>query len=145
MSVGSTVIDVEIPVFWLAAAESVATQASWSTLKLLDAQAVKDLVDLAPTGCVPDGFAVTASDIFSPEWLSVSTAARPLLLLVRNVVFLGGGYRGIVHPPSDDEGTERTWFESEQRPRKRVSKRSVHGEQSPRGASKTFWRQDDQP
>jgi len=33
------------------------------------------------------------------------------------------GYRGIVHPPSDDEGTERTWFEPEQRPRKRVPKR----------------------
>ncbi len=29
------------------------------------------------------------------------------------------GYRGIVHPPSDDIGTERTWFEPEQRPRKR--------------------------
>ena len=37
------------------------------------------------------------------------------------------GYRGIVHPPSADEGTERTWFEPEQRPRKRVRKRSVHG------------------
>ena len=55
------------------------------------------------------------------------------------------GYRGIVHPPSDDEGTERTWFEPEQRPRKLVPKRSVHGRQSPQGASKTFWRQDDQP
>jgi len=54
-------------------------------------------------------------------------------------------YRGIVHPPSDDEGTERTWFEPEQRPRKRVPKRSVHGKQSPLGASKTSWRQDDQP
>ena len=54
-------------------------------------------------------------------------------------------YRGIVHPPSDDEGTERTWVEPEQRPRKRVPKRSVHGKQSPQGASKTFWRQDDQP
>ena len=32
------------------------------------------------------------------------------------------GYRGTVHPPSDDEGTERTWFEPEQRPRKRVPK-----------------------
>ena len=41
------------------------------------------------------------------------------------------GYRGIVHPPSDDEGTERTWLEPEQRPRKRVPKRSVHGKQSP--------------
>ncbi len=87
-TVGSPVIDVEIPVFWLAAAESVATQASWSTLKLLDAQTVKGLVDLAPTSCVPDGFAVTTSDIFSPEWLSVSTAARPLLLLVRNVLLM---------------------------------------------------------
>jgi len=55
------------------------------------------------------------------------------------------GYRGIVHPLSDDEGTERTWFEPEQRPRKRVPERSVHGKQSPQGASKTFWRQDDQP
>ena len=55
------------------------------------------------------------------------------------------GYRGIVHPPSADEGTERTWFEPEQRPRKRVPKRSVHGKQSPQGASKMSWRQDDQP
>ena len=38
------------------------------------------------------------------------------------------GYRGIVHPPSE-EGTERTWFEPEQRPRKRVPKRSVDGKQ----------------
>ena len=55
------------------------------------------------------------------------------------------GYRGVIHPPLHDEGTEQIWFEPEQRPRKRVSKRSVHGKQSPRGASKTFWRQDDQP
>ncbi len=27
-------------------------------------------------------------------------------------------YRGIVHRPSDDERTERTWFVSEHRPRK---------------------------
>ncbi len=27
------------------------------------------------------------------------------------------GYRGTVHPPSDDKGTERTWFEPEERPR----------------------------
>jgi len=44
-----------------------------------------------------------------------------------NVSFFVVGYRGIVHPPSDDEGTERTWLEPEQRPRKRVSKQSVHG------------------
>jgi len=31
------------------------------------------------------------------------------------------GYRGIVHPPSDDEGTEQTWFEPRQQPRKRVA------------------------
>ncbi len=35
------------------------------------------------------------------------------------------GYKGIVHPPSADEGTEQTWFEPEQRPRKRVPKRSL--------------------
>jgi len=50
------------------------------------------------------------------------------------------GYRGIVHPPSDDEGTERIWFEHEQRPRKRVPKRSVYGKQTvhsmPAGANK---------
>ena len=53
------------------------------------------------------------------------------------------GYMGIVHPPSADEGTKRTWFEPEQRPRKRVPKRLVHGKQSPQGASKMSWRQDD--
>jgi len=31
--------------------------------------------------------------------------------------FFPVGYRGIVHPPSDGEGTERTWFEPKQRPR----------------------------
>jgi len=32
----------------------------------------------------------------------------------RQFLFLGNfvlGYRGIVQPPSDDEGTERTWFD----------------------------------
>ncbi len=43
--------------------------------------------------------------------------------------FLFLGYRGILHPASDDEDTERTWVEPEQRPRKRVLKRSVHGKQ----------------
>ncbi len=42
------------------------------------------------------------------------------------------GYRGDVHPPSDDEGPERTWFEHKQRPRKSVPKGSVHGKQSQR-------------
>ena len=41
------------------------------------------------------------------------------------VLFFFLGYKGIVHPPSADEGTERTWFEPEQRPRKRVPKRSM--------------------
>ena len=79
-----------------------------------------------------------------------------LLLLNLNVAFHGNEYiffiffyfflgcRGTVHPPSADEGTERTWFEPEQRPRKHVPKRSVHGKQSPQGASKMSWRQDDQ-
>ncbi len=54
--------------------------------------------------------------------------------------FLFVGYRVIVHLPSDDGGTERTWFVPEQRPGKRDHKRSVHGKQSPQGASKMFWR-----
>ncbi len=111
-TVGSTVIDVEIPVFWLAAAESVATQASWLTLKLLDAQAVKGLADLAPTSCVPDGFAVTTSDILSPEWLSVSTAARPILLLVRNVLLMSTWHEPGLLPESPDvDACKRTGAE----------------------------------
>ncbi len=47
------------------------------------------------------------------------------------------GYRGIVHPQSNDEGNEQTWFEPKQRPTKRVPKRLVYGKQCPRGASKT--------
>ena len=35
------------------------------------------------------------------------------------------------------DGTQCTWFEPEQRPRKRVPKRSVHGKQTPQAASKT--------
>ena len=57
----------------------------------------------------------------------VKTAAIAVLIVF---FFFFLGYRGIVHPPSDNEGTERTWFEPEQRPRKRVPKRSVHGKQS---------------
>ena len=59
---------------------------------------------------------------------------------LHNFKFIFLGYRGIVYPPADDAGTERTWFEPKQRPRKRVPKLSVHGKQSPRGASKTYWR-----
>ena len=72
----------------------------------------------------------------------LSAAARPFVKVVTTepvsqplFLFFLLGYRGIVHPPSADEGTERTWFEPEQRPRKRVPKRSVHGKQSPQGAS----------
>jgi len=63
--------------------------------------------------------------------------AGPSCLTVVSFCFLN---REIVHLPSDDdcnpkrkkrkkrndEGTERTWLEPEQRPRKRVPKRSVH-------------------
>ncbi len=35
-----------------------------------------------------------------------------------------------------DEGTERTWFEPEQRPRKRVPKQSVHGKHPREGQAK---------
>jgi len=71
-----------------------------------------------------------------------TTTSMRVVLLFFNFFW---GYRGIVHPPSADEGTERTWFEPEQRPRKRVSKRSVHGKQPPQGASKISWCRDDQP
>ena len=37
------------------------------------------------------------------------------------------GLQGIVHPPSNDENTERIGFEPEQRPGKLVPKRSIHG------------------
>jgi len=111
-TVGSTVIDVAIPVFWLAAAESVATQVSWSTLKLLDPKAVKGLVDLAPTCCVPDGFAVTTSDILFPEWLSVSTAARPILLLVQNVLLMSTWHQpGLLPEASDVDACKQTGAE----------------------------------
>ena len=36
------------------------------------------------------------------------------------------GRRERVYPSSNDEGTERTWLEPEQRARTRVPKRSVH-------------------
>ena len=62
---------------------------------------------------------------FGPEYTVVSEYGG---------FFFFVGYKGIAHPPSDDEGTERTWFGPKQRTRKRVRKRSVHGKQSPRGA-----------
>ena len=65
----------------------------------------------------------------------------PLLCLLSFFLFgLQGNCR-----PSDDEITKQTWLEPEQRPRKRVPKRSVHGKQPPRGESKTYLHQDDQP
>jgi hypothetical protein len=40
-----------------------------------------------------------------------------------------GWVTGILHPPSGDEGTERTWFEPEQRPKKCGPKQSVNGKE----------------
>jgi len=54
-------------------------------------------------------------------------------------VFFFLGYRGIVHPPSDDGGTERTWFVPEHRPRKHfLSDQSKASKMStlPAGANK---------
>ncbi len=50
-----------------------------------------------------------------PRW-QMYCRSRQLFLFFVFVFFLG--YRGIVHPPSDDGGTERTWFVPEHRPRK---------------------------
>ena len=49
-----------------------------------------------------------------------SASSLACLLLFSNVFFFFFlvGYRGIVHPPSDDGGTQRTWFVPEHRPRK---------------------------
>ena len=53
------------------------------------------------------------------------------------------GYRGIVHPPSDDEGTERTWFKPEQRPRKNAFLSDQSTASNPRkGQAKRFGRQE---
>jgi len=48
-------------------------------------------------------------------------AAEEVMLAAEKVFFFFFlGYRGIVHPPSDDGGTERTWFVPEHRPRKQA-------------------------
>ena len=107
------------------------------------------LPDVHLAGSAPVGICMGSASI----WMPAPVAAPAADCLLDHSLstshffffFFFLGYRGIVHPPSDDEGTERTWFEPEQRPRKHVPKRSVHGKQSPQGASKTFWRQDDQP
>ena len=83
-------------------------------------------------------------DTISPH-LQLNNPTRACLFFFFFFFFFFWDYRGIAHPLSIDDGTERTWFEPEQQPRKRVPRRSVHGNQSPQGASKTFWRQDDQP
>ena len=46
-------------------------------------------------------------------------------------------YRGHVRPLPGGRGNERTWFAPEQQLRNNVSKRSVHGKQSPNGAMTT--------
>ena len=104
----------------------------------------------AVVDAVPDADAdqciigVCEGDIHAGKEADVSELRRAVPLQVGFFFFFlfFVGYRGIVHRSSDDVGTERTWFEPGQRPRKRVPKRSVHGKQSPQGASRTFWRQD---
>lgn len=47
------------------------------------------------------------------------------------VVLMLLDYRGIVHPLPGGKGTEQTYFAPKQQLRNNVSKRSVHGKQSP--------------
>jgi len=46
------------------------------------------------------------------------------------------GYKGIVYPPSDDGGTERTWFVPEHRPRKHFLSDQSKAHSMPAGANK---------
>lgn len=71
-------------------------------LRLLDPRSMEGFVGLTPTCCVPDGFAVTASDMSSPQWLSLSTAARPILLLVQGVLTMSHMHQaGLLKEDSD--------------------------------------------
>jgi hypothetical protein len=50
------------------------------------------------------------SDLMQPVQLTF-LAETPDVKSRDTFFFFFLGYRGIVHPPSADEGTERTWFE----------------------------------
>lgn len=109
LNTGTAGVDVAAPHFWLAAAQILATQASWSTLGLLDPKVMEDFVGLAPTCCVPDSFTVTASVILPPQWLSVSAAARPILLLVQGVLLMSHFHQpGVLKEGSDLEVCKQT-------------------------------------
>ncbi len=80
----------------------------------------------------PHGASVRAAGTSASRGVAIYIEARPLLLEASAYAVTGnlegGGLMGIVHPTSDDEGTERTWLEPKQRPRRT---RPVHGKQSP--------------
>ncbi len=97
-----------IPNFRRAAAEGLADQANWCILKLADPTVLASFVALAATDSVPNDFAVLTPDITAKAWLSVSTAARPALLLVQNLLLMATVHQpGLVSKPSDAQTCKR--------------------------------------
>ncbi len=60
-------------------------------------------------------------------YVSITQVPHSILMPCFSPFF--GWVTGILHPPSGDEGTERTWFEPEQRPSKCGPKRLVNGKE----------------
>jgi hypothetical protein len=83
-------LDISTQDFWQASAVFVAGQDNWTALRLTNERTLSNLVALGPNDTVPFDLALTKGDITSPAWSGVPSPARPVLLLVQNVLQMSG-------------------------------------------------------
>jgi len=79
-------LDTNTQEFWQASAVFFAGQDNWSALQLTNERVLSNLVALGPNDTVPFDLVLTEGDITSPAWSGVPSPARPVLLLVQNVL-----------------------------------------------------------
>ena len=93
--VGHTDEAFDIETMWTAAADLLADEPSWTVLQLNSQTTLSGYVALDPAEEVPDSLWTFGADVDSPDWLAVSTPARPMLLMVAMVIRALGSMRAV--------------------------------------------------
>ncbi|DBA81350.1 TPA: hypothetical protein ACH3X2_006953 [Trebouxia sp. C0005] len=81
-------LDISTQEFWQASAIFLAGQDNWSALRLTNERTLSNLVALGPNDAVPRDLVLTEGSVTSPAWSGVPLPARPVLLLVQNVLHI---------------------------------------------------------
>lgn len=79
-------LDISTQEFWQASAVFLAGQDNWTALRLTNERTLSNLVALGSNDTVPFDLVLTKGDVTSSAWSGVPSPAKPVLLLVQNVL-----------------------------------------------------------